>query len=165
MVWLKFVHIAAIAIWSAGLICLPGLYVQRAHVPNEPSLHRLQRLVRLLYVGAMSPAAFAGIATGTALIFLRETWAPWFGAKLVLVGVMATIHILTGLVIIRLFDEGEIYPVWRFVAVTILTLATVSAILFLVLAKPDIPSILPPSMHEPGALKRLLGDLSPFQRS
>lgn len=162
---MKFVHIAAISVWSASLICLPGLYVQRAHVANEASLHRLQGLVRFLYVGITSPAAFVGIASGTALIFMRETYQPWFAAKLFFVGVLATIHVLTGLVIIRLFDEGEIYPVWRFVAVTLLTLLTVSVILSLVLAKPELPSLLPVALGEPGALRRLLADLIPFPRS
>jgi len=165
VVWLKFIHVTAIAIWSAGLICLPGLYLQRAHLPGGAPLHRLQALVRFLYVKAMSPAAFAGIASGTGLIFLRETWAPWFGVKLLFVGVLATLHILAGLVIIRLFKEGQIYPLWRFAAVTALILVTVTVILFLVLAKPDIPSVVPASMHEPGALGRLLGGLIPFPRS
>ena len=165
MVWLKFAHIAAISIWSAGLICLPGLYAQRAHVPEGPTLHRLQALVRFIYVSIMSPAAFLGIATGTALIFLRQTWEPWFGAKLAFVGVMAVIHILTGLVIIRLFNEGEIYPAWRFVAVTVVTVGVVSVVLFLVLGKPEFPQFLPDAMHEPGALQRLLAPIYPFQRS
>ncbi|MBH0238367.1 CopD family protein [Methylobrevis sp. L22] len=156
-------------IWSAGLVCLPGLYVQRAHVASGPSLHRLQGLVRFLYVAAMSPAAFVAIGSGTALIFLRETWAPWFGAKLFFVGLMATIHIMTGLVIIRLFDDGQIYPVWRFLAVTVVTVVIIAAILFLVLAKPDLaamlPAALPDWMAEPGGLGRWLGELSPFPRS
>lgn len=165
MIWLKVIHIAAISLWSAGLICLPGLYMQRAHVPNEASLHRLQGLVRFLYVGVMSPAAFVAIASGTALIFFRETWAPWFGMKLVFVGLMATLHSLTGLVIIRLFNEGEIYPVWRFMAVTIVTVAIVACILFLVLAKPDISFLLPAFFAEPGGLRQWLGNLIPFPRS
>ncbi len=157
MVWLKFVHIAAIAIWSAGLICLPGLYVQRARVPDETSLHRLHRLVRFLYIAMMSPAAFVGIATGTALIFLRETWAPWMGAKLVFVGLMTTTHILTGLVIGRVFERGQVYATWRYATVTAFTLLIVSAILVVVLAKPDLPSLLPAWMYEPRGLRRLLG--------
>ncbi len=165
MVWLKFIHITAISIWSAALICLPGLYVQRAHVASRDSLHRLQRMVRFMYVGAMSPAAFLGIATGTGLIFLRETWAPWFGLKLLFVGVLATLHIVTGLVIIRLFDDGQIYPVWRFIVVTVLTIATVSIILFLVLAKPQLPPLLPEWMHEPGALGRIMEKFNPFRSS
>lgn len=165
MIWVKVIHIAAISLWSAGLICLPTLYVQRAHVPNEKSLHRLQALVRFLYVGAMSPAAFLGIGTGTALIFLRETWAPWFGVKLVFVGVMTVIHILTGIVIIRLFNEGQVYPVWRFVAVTSVTVVVVSVVLFLVLGKPGLPDLLPSALGEPGALQRIFHALNPFQRS
>lgn len=165
MVWLKVLHIMAISLWSAGLICMPGLYLQRAHVSGEPSLHRLQALVRFLYVSVMSPAAFVGIASGTALIFLRETWAPWFSAKLYFVGAMAMLHVFTGLVVIRLFDEGQIYPLWRFIGATIVTLIVVAAILLLVLAKPDLPSLFPDEMGEPGALRRIIGDLIPFLRS
>ncbi len=164
MIWLKVVHLAAIAIWSGGLICLPGLYVQRAHVPNRESLHRLQAMVRFLYVAVMSPAAFVAIGSGTALIFLRQTFENWFSLKLALVGVMVIIHILTGLVIIRLFDKGQVYPVWRFVAVTLVTVAVVGAILAVVLAKPDVPNLLPRAMSEPGALGRLLEPLNPFRR-
>ena len=160
MVWIKFLHIAAISIWSAGLICLPGLYVQRVHAADS-ALHRLQALVRYLYVGLMSPAAFAAIASGTALIFMRQTFQPWFGYKLLFVGVMATLHLLTGLVIIKLFNEGQIYPVWRFVAVTLLTVLVVCAILFLVLAKPNLPNFLPQDLFQPGSLGRLI----PYPRS
>lgn len=164
MIWLKVVHLAAIAIWSGGLICLPGLYVQRAHVPDRQSLHRLQAMVRFLYVAVMSPAAFVAIGSGIALIFLRQTFENWFSLKLALVGVMVMIHILTGLVVIRLFDKGQVYPVWRFVAVTVVTVAVVSAILTVVLAKPDVPNLLPRAMSEPGALGRLLEPFNPFRR-
>lgn len=165
MVWLKFLHIAAIALWSAGLVSLPGLYLQRAGVPSGPSLHRLQALVRFLYASVVSPAAFVAIASGTALIFLRETWAPWFGLKLLFVGVLAAIHILTGLVIIRLFEAGRTYPLWRFSMATGFTVFGVSAILVLVLAKPELPSVLPEILGEPGGLRQLLADLNPVPRS
>ncbi|GGA78217.1 membrane protein [Nitratireductor aestuarii] len=165
MIWLKAIHITAIALWSAGLICLPGLYVQRAHVSGEAALNRLHELVRFLYVKLMSPAAFIAIGSGTALIFMRQTFEPWFGMKLLFVGLMAVLHTLTGLVVLRLFDEGEVYPVWRFVAVTIVTLAVVAAVLFLVLARPDIPFLLPAFLAEPGGLRRWLSDLIPFLRS
>jgi putative membrane protein len=165
VIWLKVLHIAAISLWSASLICLPSLYLQRAHVPSQVSLHRLQALVRYLYVRVMSPAAFVAIASGTALIFVRQTWEPWFGMKLAFVGMMAVLHSLTGLVVIRLFDKGQIYPVWRFTAATIVTIAVVSGVLFFVLARPDIPFLLPDILGEPGGLGRLLGDLIPFLRS
>lgn len=165
MIWLKTLHLATIAIWSAGLICLPGLYVQRAHAREDVDLHRLHALVRFLYVVIVSPAAFLAIASGIGLIFLQQSFETWFSLKLALVGVMAVVHILTGLVIIRLFDDGEVYPRWRFGAVTASTVLIVSAILTMVLAKPDLPDLTPRAMAEPGALQRIVRDLIPFQRS
>ena len=164
MLWVKALHLATIAIWAAGLIALPGLYVQRTHVPDEPSLHRLQALVRFLYVGVLSPAAFVAVGSGVGLIFLRETFEAWFTAKLAFVGALVTIHILTGLVIIRLFEAGNVYPVWRFAAVTATTVLVVAAILFIVLAKPDLPDLLPDAMSEPGTLRRLVEPLNPFRK-
>lgn len=164
MVWVKLVHIATIAVWSAGLICLPGLYVQRAHVPTEASLHRLQAMVRFLYVAVLSPAAFVAVGSGVVLIFLREPFEPWFSLKLLLVGMMVIVHVLTGLVIIRLFEEGNVYPVWRFIAVTGVTVLIVAAILVIVLAKPILPDMLPQAMSEPGALRRIADGINPFRR-
>lgn len=162
ILWLKFIHIAAISVWAAGLVSLPGLYVQRARVAGDDQLFTLQRIVRAAYVGLISPAAFLAVASGTALIFLRETFVPWFSAKLALVAVMVLLHALTGLVIIRLFREGEVYPVWRFAAVTGLTVLVVLAILVLVLAKPDLDLALPPVLSEPGGLARLADRLNPW---
>lgn len=164
MIWLKTLHLAAIAIWSAGLLGLPGLFVGRTHVPDEQSKHRLQAAVRFLYVGIVSPAAFVAVGSGTALIFLRQSFEPWFTLKLALVGALVTIHILTGLVIIRLFEAGNVYPFWRFATATAVTLLMVGAILVTVLAKPDLPDLFPDAMAEPGALRRIADGLNPFRR-
>ena len=163
--WLKILHIAAIAIWMAGLVSLPGLYVQRAHVRDKEQLYRLQRTVRFAYLALVSPAAFIAVATGTALIFAREVFEPWLSVKLTLVGALAVLHSLTGLVIIRLFKEGEIYPVWRFVAVTALTMLLILGVLYLVLVKPQVESgLLPAALSEPGALRPIVEDLNPWRR-
>ncbi|MEO3386902.1 CopD family protein [Mesorhizobium sp. CAU 1741] len=164
MIWLKFLHVAAIAIWSAGLICLPGLYVQRAHVANQDSVHRLQAMVRFLYVAVVSPAAFLSVGSGTALIFVRESFEPWFSLKLALIGGMVVTHILTGLVIIRLFEDGNVYPAWRFIAVTGLTVLIIASVLTVVLAKPDLPNVFPDVMSRPGGLAELLEPINPFGR-
>jgi len=164
MIWIKALHIAAISFWSAVLLCLPALYVQRAEESGKASLHRLQEMVRFIYVGVLSPAAFIAIASGTWLIFLRETFEPWFSVKLVLVGILSTIHALTGLVIIRLFEKDNVYPAWRFVVVTIFTILVIVLILTVVLLKPEFPDILPDVMREPGGLRRLAEDLNPFHR-
>lgn len=153
MVWVKFLHVAAISIWCAGLICLPGLYLQRAHVQDDDALYRMQALVRFSYVTLISPAAFVSVASGIVLIFLRSTFIEWFSLKLVFVGLLVVLHIVTGLVIVRLFDKGRIFPVWRFVAVTVMTLIVTMAILFVVLGKPQLHwDWLPRDAMRPGAL-------------
>lgn len=162
IVILKFLHIAAISIWTAGLISLPSLYVQRAHVKSNDSLYRMQRMVRFTYVAIISPAAFIAVSSGIALSFLREVFAPWFSWKLGFVALLAMFHVFSGLVIIRLFREGEIYPPWRFLLATASCCAVVTAILFLVLAKEAPGFSLPRILGEPGGLKRLLDPINPW---
>ncbi len=163
MVFVKFLHIMAISVWAAGLVSLPGLYVQRAHIVKDNDLYRLQKIVRFCYVRVLSPAAFVAIATGTGLIFLQNPFSAWFSMKLALVGIMVVIHVMTGLVIIRLFKDGEVYPVWRFVSVTIASGVVVGGIFFLVLARPEAPFALPSGWVEPGALKLIVSQISPWE--
>lgn len=156
VLWLKILHIAAISIWCAGLIGLPVLYLQRAHVGEHDRLYRLQQLVRFFYVALISPAAFLAIGSGTALIFATSSFVPWFAAKLFLVGGLVIVHVLLGLVVIRLFDDEQVYPVWRFLAMTALTLPLICAILLVVLVKPHIgENAFPAAMSEPGGLRRM----------
>jgi protoporphyrinogen IX oxidase len=153
IVWVKFLHICAISIWCAGLLSLPGLYVQRAHVTVDAILYRLQALVRFAYVAIISPAAFVAVASGTALIFMQETFDPWFQLKMMFVTLLVVAHVLTGLVIIRLFEDDRVYPTWRFILVTTLIALLVTAILWVVLAKPEVDYFfLPKGWMEPGAL-------------
>lgn len=159
---LKFLHIITIAIWAAGLISLPGLYVQRANVEDKDALYRLQMIVRYAYVTIISPAAFLAVVSGTALIFGQQTYAPWFSLKLLFVGFLVVTHILTGLIIIRLFKEGGVYPVWRFVVATIATSVVVIAVVFIALAKPPVGFELPVELTRPGGLKALAERFSPW---
>jgi uncharacterized membrane protein len=157
---LKFVHIIAIALWSGGLLSLPFLYRQRRDLTGDP-LHRLHNFTRFFYVGLVSPAAFVAIGSGTILIFLEGTFEAWFSLKLALVGIMVFIHVLTGLMILRLFQPGQSYPAVRFVIVTLLTATVIAAILVAVLGKPVwlTPAWLA-DIFVPGALGRWLGELN-----
>ncbi|WP_297110718.1 CopD family protein [uncultured Devosia sp.] len=157
--WLKFIHVATIAGWSAGLIALPLLYRERRGLSGE-ALHKLHAFTRFFYVGLVSPAAFVAIASGTVLIFLQGTYENWFSAKLVGVSVMTGVHIFSGLMILRLFEPGGVYPLARFVIVLTLTFSAIAAILVLVLGKPDIawPGILA-RFFAPGALSELFEQL------
>jgi uncharacterized membrane protein len=161
---LKFIHITAIAIWSAGLICLPLLYRQRRALEGNP-LHRLHNFTRFFYVAVISPAAFVSIASGTALIFVQQTFTPWFSVKLAFVGAMVLIHVMSGLQILRLFEPGKTYPMIRLVIIFTLTLAIVSTILAVVLGKPDFGrSEYLEAWLEPRALGTFAGDLIPWLR-
>src|SRR5690606_2575132 len=93
---LKFLHIAAISVWAAGLICFPFLNRQLAEVHTRTQRNRLHSMARFFYVIILSPAAFIAIGTGIALIFQQRTFTLWFSIKLLLVGLLAILHLLTG---------------------------------------------------------------------
>ena len=155
--FLKFVHLGTIAIWSGGLLALPFLFWQRRALEVGPDLDRLHRITRLVYVELTSPAAFIAIASGTALIFLQATFAEWFSIKMVLVGLMAMLHVVAGLVMHQLFS-----PSGRFGRFAFLTLATtyavlITAIVWVVLAKPHIDSNqFVVHLFEPGGLAKVV---------
>lgn len=162
--WLKLAHIAAIALWSAGLIALPFLYVQRRGLEGD-RLYRLHAFSRFLYVAMVSPAAFVAVASGTALIFLMGTYANWFSAKLLAVATLTGIHIFSGLMILRLFEPGRLYPAWRVVLVVTLTVLVLGAILTLVLGKPELewPRFLA-ELFAPGRLGETAGPFIPWTK-
>ena len=169
----KFIHICAIAIWSAGLLTLPAIYLQlhyvRMELPNT-DLHtdrvlRLQRGARLTYVGIASPAAFVAIASGILLIFQSGIVAPWFSIKLAFVSALVIIHTLSGMALVRLFDRSKLYSSWRYVAATSSVIVVAAAIITLTLAKPMLTDdALPAVLSEPGALKPMIESINPWQR-
>ncbi|WP_081773989.1 CopD family protein [Ahrensia sp. 13_GOM-1096m] len=159
MPWFKFIHVATIAMWSAGLIALPMLYHQRRDLTDK-RLHRLHSFTRFFYVALISPAAFVAVLSGTVLIFMQSTYESWFSIKLVMVAAMTGIHIYSGLIILKLFEPDQIYPTWRLIIVMPLTLVVIALILALVLAKPEI--VTPEAVMEffaPGALSKIVTDL------
>lgn len=156
----KFAHIATISIWAAGLICMPFLYRQRSGLDEDEGLHRMHSMVRFFYVVILSPSAFIAIGTGIALIFLQQTFDAWFTAKLFFVGLLVGVHVVSGLVILELFEEAGRYPRWRYIAVTTLTTAIATAILFMVSAKPRINVHgFFPDIFAPGKLGEMIGPL------
>lgn len=151
--FLKFVHLATIAVWSGGLLVLPLLFWQRRLVTHVDELERLHRVTRFVYVVMTSPAAFIAIASGTALIFLQTTFREWFSLKMVLVGAMAMLHVLAGLTAVQVFAPGGRFGRAAFIVLTSLYLVLIVAILWVVLAKPGIDAnAITPHLFEPGVL-------------
>ena len=159
-IFLKFVHLAAIAIWSGGLIVLPFLFWQRRTVGVGLDLDRLHRMTRFVYVEMTSPAAFIAIGTGTALIFLQATFQEWFSLKMVLVGTMVMLHVLAGLVLVRVFSPDGRFGLFSHVALTSAYLVLIAAIIWIVLAKPHIDSAqFAPDLFKPGALRQFFSEI------
>jgi protoporphyrinogen IX oxidase len=154
-IWLvKLVHVAAIAVWVGGLVALPSLLAGRTGLQDAP-LERLHRAARFLHIALVSPAAYVAIASGTVLVFLRETWTVWFAVKLVLVGLLVVLHVGMGLALLSTFQpEGR----HRRLIGAGLRAAAVAAgvgILWAVLAKPEIDvAAVAGEAFEPGALGR-----------
>jgi hypothetical protein len=83
--------------------------------------------------------------------------------KLVAVGVLVIVHLRMGHVILYIYEPGGFYARWRQVSATVATLAAITAILWLVLAKPAIqPDIAPDWMRQPGGLQSLLETIIPI---
>jgi len=155
---LKFVHIAAIALWAAGLICFPFLTRQRNNIGKDTDLHQLHSMARYFYVVILSPAAFIAIASGTVLMFQQQTFTAWFSLKLLLVGLLAGLHLVTGLIVIQVFEKSGHMPAWRYAALTTTTIAIVTAIVAVVLVKPQFEwRVADSDLFAPGALGEVFG--------
>lgn len=156
--WVKLLHVGTIGLWAAGLLALPFLFRQRNGLVGD-ELHRLHGFTRMFYVVLLSPAAFVAIGSGTVLIFFMQTYDAWFILKLAAVAVLTGIHIFAGATILKLFEPKKRYRFWRGLAGTSLTLASVTAILVLVLGKPQV--LLPELTQDffaPGALSQHVGE-------
>jgi protoporphyrinogen IX oxidase len=157
---LKFVHLATISVWSGGLIALPFLFWQRRGIETGPELDRLHRLTRFLYVEMASPAAFLAIGSGTVLIFLQTTFLEWFSLKMLLVGIMVMLHVVAGLVLMRLFEPSGHFGRLFYFALTSAYLVLITAIIWVVLAKPHIDSNqFATNLFAPGGLRQFLGEI------
>lgn len=179
---LKLIHVAAIAVWVGGLLSMPYLIWQRhgllrARGPDE--VHRLHRIVRLVHIGLVSPAAVIAVISGTALIFLRETYGMWFWVKLIFVAVLVLAHNFANRSLREVFADDPVngddepggehadFSGARALALGVVIAIGSSGVLLAVLGKPgfDLGPLLPHGMWEPGALGDLLGRFNPWARS
>jgi protoporphyrinogen IX oxidase len=122
-------------------------------------LNRLHRMTRFVYVELTSPAACIAIGSGTALIFLQATFQEWFSTKMVLVAAMAMLHVVAGLVLGRLFLADGRFGRVSYVALSTAYIVLITAIIWIVLAKPHIDSNrFATELFRPGALGQFFGD-------
>jgi protoporphyrinogen IX oxidase len=153
MLWLKFLHIAALAIWVAGLLYLPAMLIGHHKTRDQQDFARVRMASRFTYMGMVSPAAFVAVAAGSALMFVADALHPWMFVKLAAVGVLVIAHVQYGYVLTHLADQEVRAPTLRVRLIASAVLMSSLAIILLVLAKPDIPTdFLPEWLLEPGLL-------------
>lgn len=135
---LKALHVTALALWMAGLFALPLMLSRHDPAIGQADYSRIRRASHFSYTLAVTPAAVIAIASGLALIFLREVFVPWMFAKLVFVALLITFHAWVGGTLIKVAEtQGSHDPPEPLVPLLLLTIPVV-VVLTLVLWKPDL---------------------------
>lgn len=132
----KGVHIAAILLWTAGLIALPLLLAQHHPEHGQHDYQRIRRFSHYGYTHLLTPAAVIAVAAGTALLFLSEAFVPWMFAKLALVGALVAFHAWIGKLVVRMGEHRNLRQPPPSLPLVLLAIMLSSAILIIVLAKP-----------------------------
>ena len=134
----KALHISALCVWCAALIVLPMMLSLHDPAISQDEYGTIRHSTHLTYTMVATPAAVIAVIAGTWLIFLRDAFVPWLFAKLVFVALLLVLHAWVGNSIVRIAEEpGRHTPPNPYIPGAGV-LACAGAILFLVLAKPDL---------------------------
>ncbi|WP_459618554.1 CopD family protein [Bordetella sp. 2513F-2] len=136
MVWIKAVHLCALALWCAALVYLPAVFHDVGRAQPAHQLPRLHVMARLAFVYVASPAAVLAIVSGTALAYAAAPAGFWLHAKLTVVAALVLFHLYCGRVVTALDDQPRLRRVVAPPALALLPAALAGAVLWLVLAKP-----------------------------
>ncbi|WP_298092008.1 CopD family protein [uncultured Sphingomonas sp.] len=145
----KFLHIAALVIWCAGLFALPLMLGKHEAGEAQSDYARLRLLTHDSYAFIVTPAAVIAIAAGTALLYLRGVFVPWMFAKLVAVGLLVALHCWIGHIVILMSERRGTYTPPSPVPLLVGSSATMIAVLLLVLGKPVVPDLVPEWLTKP----------------
>ena len=147
---LKFAHIASLSLWCAGLLLLPILLARADNPIRAGEAARMRTFAHHAYKSCVSPAAVVATVAGGALLFARWVFEPWMLAKLGLIGLLVVIHTYVGHCVSRLGESGYVRPVVPAFVLLLCGLAVMTAILFVVLAKPPLgPELAPDWLRAP----------------
>lgn len=137
--WAMTAHIITLGMWSAALLILAGLYALPPAAQDRAHVERHTLMCRYVFVMLGSPAAVVAIISGCALVALRGVDGSWLLAKLAVVALLALYHTYCGhLLHAQGFGPLPTPPAWVPPLLIGVPVLLISAILFLVLAKPDV---------------------------
>ena len=153
----KALHVGMLVLWCGGLFALPLMLARHDPAIGQADYTRIRRATHYAYTFFLTPAAVTAIASGTALIFLRQVFVPWMFAKLVFVALLVTFHVWVGYVLVAVAErEGAHRPPKAALPLALL-MVPILVILALVLAKPELGEI-----PMPGWLTQPRGAQLPF---
>lgn len=154
---LKALHVGFMAIWVAGLLILPTMLAQHRFVEGQADFDRVRHATHYGYIWVITPAAALAVASGTALVFLREVFTVWMFGKLVFVALLVAVHAWVGHNIVLVAEtKGRHEPPGPLLPALALGVA-VTGILILVLSKPELEEF-----PVPDWLRQPLGRELPF---
>ena len=137
--WVMATHIVTLGAWSAALLILAGLYAAPPMAQERASVERYALMCRYVFVILGSPAAVLAIISGSALVALRGVEGSWLLAKLAVVALLAMYHVYCGRLLHAQEHEALRPPrAWKAGLLIFVPVAFISAIVVLVLAKPDV---------------------------
>ncbi|MDQ3618079.1 MAG: CopD family protein [Pseudomonadota bacterium] len=146
--WLKFFHIAAMAVWFTGLFFLPRLFVARHRGDADGVQDHFVPTAGMLYFRIMSPAGLVTIALGTVLIAFGPTGG-WLVLKLAVVAMAVVIHLYLGVVMYELEQGRDRHGAGFYRMLGWIPLLLLLAVAGLTGAKPDtVPPLPPPPLHD-----------------
>ncbi|MDF1726486.1 MAG: CopD family protein [Sulfitobacter sp.] len=137
----KGLHLGMLILWCAGLFSLPLMLSRHDPAVAEVDYSRIRKATHYSYIYVVTPAAVLAIASGTALIFLREVYVTWMIAKLAFVGLLVFFHVWVGYVLTGITETHDQSRPPDPRIPLVLLLVPIMAILTLVLAKPDLGTI------------------------
>lgn len=145
MLWFLTLHIIALAFWCAAQLYLPALMASgdgKKRMLEAPE--HWESTARFVFTYISNPAALVTIIAGTGVFLINRTVEPWLFVKLHLVVALVAVHAVTGFVVLRSHKEPEKPVLLWCSALAALFFLCMTAILWIVLAKPDLaPVVLP----------------------
>lgn len=155
--WLKILHIAAMAIWFTGLFFLPRLFVARQRNEPDGGNGSFFPTANALYFRVMTPAGVVTIALGMVLVAYGPHGA-WLAMKLAVVALAVLIHVYFG-VVLHAFTQGRSrHGMAFFRTISWLPLILLLALAAITARKPQTIEPLPPVPDAHDSAVRRMGD-------
>jgi protoporphyrinogen IX oxidase len=132
--WLKALHVAAVLVWSGGLLAAA---LASARVPKSVTDTSLITAIQRFDTRVTSPAMFVVWAAGLALAMLGQWFpSPWLIAKLAIVVILSALHGVLAATLRRLSLRETLPPPGWLRHAPAMIMASLSAIAILVVVKP-----------------------------